>query len=89
MRLRLELTTNVMDFVSLGSWYLGSRGGTLRLSVYALVAHARMFNELGEPKDATAAIRQCPSLDRWSETAMALASWGNPPMVLKRGVNSS
>ena len=88
-RLRLALATKATDFVSLGSWRLGSRGGTLRLSVYAFVVHARMFNELGEPKDATAAIRQCPSLDRWSETAMALASWSNHPMVLKRGTDAS
>ena len=88
-RLRSVLATKITNVVSVGSWRLGSRGGTLRLSVYAFVVHARMFNELEEPMDATAAIRQCPSLDRWSETAMAQASWGNRPIVLKRGIYSS
>ena len=86
-RCRGPLVDRIMSYLSCGSWrrvlYPMLPGGVLRMTLYVLIVHARMFNVLEVPMEADAAIERLPSLDEWAETAFSEGGWRMHPMVVR------
>ena len=77
------LVRGIMNYLSAGSWHRMPLGQILRTTLYVLVVHARMFNEIEVPVEAEAVIQGLPSLDQWAESAVKQWACGTHPMVLR------
>ena len=69
-----------------GSWPRQPLGAILRQTIYILVVHSRMFNDIpygSLTRGAEAVIQRIPCVDQWAESAFQSGVWHTHPMVIQ------